>query len=220
MDANVISLADARRRRDRRTATGADRRARERRPVLCVFYFDLGDPFTYLAAERVELALPGAVWLPASAAALARDQGWADRAVREQARERAEALGVPLSWPEGGDDAALAANRAAAFASAAGRGAAFAVAAARLAFCGGFDLAHPEVLAEAAAAAGVDLDGCLKAAGDPGRDGEIEAAGRRLLAAGAERLPVLCLGPRLFAGEDQLSAGLACARSAPALTGA
>ena len=84
--------------------------------------------------------------------------------------------------------------RAAAYASEQGRGAAFALAAGRLAFCGGFDLDDPEILAEAAAAAGIGLDGCLQAVGELARDGAIEAAGRRLLAAGADRLPALRVG--------------------------
>jgi len=46
------------------------------------------------------------------------------------------------------------------------RGPAFVLAATRLAFCGGFDLDDPEVLAEAAAAAGLELDACLHAGGD------------------------------------------------------
>jgi len=53
----------------------------------------------------------------------------------------------------------------------------------RLAFCGGFDLDDPEVLAEAAAAAGVPLDDCLRAARDPALDAPALRAARRLLAA-------------------------------------
>src|SRR3712207_6951120 len=44
----------------------------------------------------------------------------------------------------------------------------------RLAFCGGYDLEDPEVLGEAAAAAGIGLDDCLRAARDEGRDGAME----------------------------------------------
>src|SRR4051794_31092132 len=72
MSATVISLDDARRRRETSRRTAGEL---HRRPALSVFYFDLADPFTYLAAERVQRALPGAVWRPASAAALARDAG-------------------------------------------------------------------------------------------------------------------------------------------------
>ena len=102
--------------------------------------------------------------------------------------------------------------RAAAFAAEQGRGGAFVLAAGRLAFCGGFDLDDPEILAEAAAAAGIRLDECLRAAGDARRDGAMEAAGRRLLAAGADRLPVLRIGRSLFWGEQRVGAAAAAVR--------
>jgi 2-hydroxychromene-2-carboxylate isomerase len=102
--------------------------------------------------------------------------------------------------------------RAASYAAQSGRGAAFVLAAGRLAFCGGFDLDDPEILAEAAAAAGVGLDGCLHAAGDRRRDGAIEAAARRLLAVGADRLPALRVGRSLFWGEGQVAEAAATAR--------
>jgi 2-hydroxychromene-2-carboxylate isomerase len=105
-----------------------------------------------------------------------------------------------------------AAMRAASFASEHGRGAPFVLAAGRLAFCGGFDLDDPEILAEAAAAAGIGMDGCLQAVGEVRRDGAIEAAGRRLLAAGADRLPALRVGPSLFWGEDRVADAAAAAR--------
>ncbi len=88
------------------------------------------------------------------------------------------------------------------------------LAATRLAFCGGFDLDDPEILAEAAAAAGVVLDDTLHAARDLGRDGAIEAAGRALLAAGADRLPALRIGRALYWGEERVGEALAAARFA------
>ena len=78
------------------------------------------------------------------------------------------------------------------------------LAASRLAFCGGFDIDDPELLAEAAAAAGIGLRETLAAAGDVARDGPIEEAGRTLLAAGATRLPALRVGRLLFCGEGRL----------------
>jgi hypothetical protein len=64
----------------------------------------------------------------------------------------------------------------------------------RLQWCGGFELDDPEVLAEAAAAAGLGLEDALHAGGDLGRDGAMEAVARRLLAAGADRLPAVVAG--------------------------
>ncbi|HWM10591.1 MAG TPA: DsbA family protein [Solirubrobacteraceae bacterium] len=195
------------------------RRARSRQrlvPVRAEFLFDLACPFTYLAAERVERAFDDVTWTAASAAALrggslASDEAAAD-AIRTAAEERAAALRLPLVWPENWPSEVPAAMRAAAHAAESGRGAGFVLAAGRLAFCGGFDLDDPEILAEAAAAAGVGLDGCLRAAGDRGRDGAMEAAGRRLLAVGADRLPALRVGRSLFWGEGQVGDASAAAR--------
>ena len=119
---------------------------------------------------------------------------------------------LPLEWPETWPAEVPAAMRVASHAAERGRGAAFVLAAGRLAFCGGFDLDDPEILVEAAAAAGLGLDDCLQAAGDRGRDGAIEAAGRRLLAAGADRLPALRIGRALYWGEEQVADAAAAAR--------
>jgi 2-hydroxychromene-2-carboxylate isomerase len=136
--------------------------------------------------------------------------------MRHMAGERAAMLRLPLSWPDSFPAEAPAAMRVAAFAAEVGRGAGFVLAAARLAFCGGFDLEDPEILAEAAAAAGIVLEDCLRAARDAGRDGPVEAAGRRLLAAGADRLPALRVGRALYWGEDRLSEAALAARLAAA----
>jgi 2-hydroxychromene-2-carboxylate isomerase len=182
------------------------------------FYFDLACPFTYLAAERVERSFDDVAWRPASTEALRRaslaDEPVHADAVRRAAEERAVALRLPLVWPERFPEAVPAAMRVAAHAADCGRGAAFVLAATRLAFCGGFDLDDPEILAEAAAAAGVVLDDTLHAARDEGRDGAIEAAGRALLAAGADRLPALRVGRALYWGEERVGEALAAARFA------
>jgi 2-hydroxychromene-2-carboxylate isomerase len=94
--------------------------------------------------------------------------------------------------------------RAAAFAAQAGQGGRFALAASRLAFCGGFDLEDPGVLAEAAKAAGLPVDECLAAAGDPRLDGPIDRAARALSARGVTVLPAVRTGRRLLAGERML----------------
>ena len=102
--------------------------------------------------------------------------------------------------------------RAAAFAAEQGRGAAFVLAAGRLAFCGGFDLDDPEILAEAAAAAGIGMEGCLQAMGDVRRDGAIEVAGRRLLGSGRRPPAGAARRPRPLWGEDRVAEAVAAAR--------
>lgn len=186
-----------------------------RRPRRATFSFDLGLPGTYLAAERVDRSFPGVRWQPAALGTLDGGQPLDDRRelakVMAEAETRAAVLRVPLVWPDRFPCEVRPAMRAAALACELGLGAPFVLAAGRLAFCGGFDLHDPEVLAEAAAAAGVPLDQCLSAAGDVSRDEAIEDAGRRLLALGAEQLPVLRVGGRVFCGEERLPEATAAA---------
>src|SRR4051812_2765685 len=179
---------------------------RERAGVSTAFHFDLADPGTYLAAERVDRLFPGIAWVPTSLAALRAPSS------AEEIVERARALRMPLVWPEHHPEPRPAAMRAAAYASEVGKGAAFALAATRLAFCGGFDLDDPEVLAEAAAAAGIGLRKALHAAGESARDEQMAAEGRRLMAAGADELPVVRVARLIFPGEARLGAASAAWR--------
>ena len=185
-------------------------------PARVEFLFDLSCPFSYLAAERVERVFDDVIWTPASMSALrcgspAADEAWLET-TRHTAERRAAELRLPLVWPESYPSEVPAAMRAASYAAERGRGAAFVLAAVRLAFCGGFDLEDPEILAEAAAAADIGMKGLLKVVGDQGRDGAIEAAGRRLLATGADRLPALRVGRSLFPGENRVAEAAAAAR--------
>jgi 2-hydroxychromene-2-carboxylate isomerase len=207
---DVIKLSERRDALRRRSA------GRQRERSRAQFFFDLASPFTYLAAERVERAFDDVVWTPASADALRRsslaDDHIGAAGVRRSAEERAAALRLPLVWPERFPADVSVAMRVASCAAEAGRGAAFVLAATRLAFCGGFDLDDPEILAEAAAAAGLVLDDCLQAARDEARDGQIEADGRRLLAVGADQLPALRVGRALYWGEERVGGALTAAR--------
>lgn len=171
-------------------------------PPRATLYFDLGSPYTYLAAERADRLFARLEWLPASADALHATELTED-GIRSVG-ERALLLGLPFVWPEEPPQPVRGAMRVASLAAERGCGAAFVLAASRLAFCGGFDIDDPEILAEAAAAAGIGLRETLDAAGDVARDGPIEEAGRLLLAAGASQLPALRVGRMLFCGEDRL----------------
>lgn len=173
-------------------------------------FFDLRSPLTYLAAERADRLFAGLGWVPASSDVLHAGDVELERV---QAAERAALLGLPLVWPDDEPYLVRGAMRVAALAAERGRGAAFVLAASRLAFCGGFDVDDPEILAEAAAAAGIGLGEALRAAGDIRRDGPIEEAGRQLLAAGAQRLPAVRVGRMLFCGEERLMEAAAAARA-------
>ena len=178
-------------------------------------WFDLASPSTYFAAERADRMFPGLAWCPVLPGPRSARTPLAtplrDLALRA-AGARATELRMPLVWPDHDPAAGRSAMRVAAFAADRAEASAFVLAASRLAFCGGFDLDDPEILAEAAAAAALPLDECLRAAGDRSRDAAMEAAGRRLTALGADRLPVLGLGRRLFCGEERLADAAAAAR--------
>lgn len=203
----VITLAEhrARRRRQRRPPGGGAR------PV---FYFDLGCPYSYLALERVDRLLPSARWRPARAEDLHATDPLADECARAAAERRARELGLPLVWPTTNARSPRHAMRAALHAVEHGRSAQFALAAARLAFCGGYDVDHPAVLAEAAAAASLDPDRALRAARNERLDEALEESGRRLLAAGATCLPAFGIGRSLHCGETSIGQAAAALHAA------
>jgi predicted DsbA family dithiol-disulfide isomerase len=99
-----------------------------------------------------------------------------------------------------------------------GVGSAFALAAGRLAFCGGYNLGDPAILAEAAAAAGIGLDACLDAAEDGTYDESLATNARALMALGVTQLPAFGVGARWFAGEASLDEASAWARVPMAAT--
>jgi 2-hydroxychromene-2-carboxylate isomerase len=176
-------------------------------PRAVAFHFDLACPFAYLAAESVDRLLPGVAWRP-TAPELPRPGARGER--RARALRRAQALRLPLQWPERLEDQDPAgAMRAAAWAAAQGRGGAFALAAGRLVFGGGFELADPELVTEAAAAAGLPPGAALRAAADDRWDGSLRREARRLRALGATALPAVRVGPRVFCGEEPVAAALA-----------
>lgn len=189
------------------------RPARQQSVASATFFFDLACPYTYLAAERIDRRFGEAHWRPASGRRVALSSPCvaaglaADRAA-EAAERRARELHMPLVWPERFPAPVPAAMRAATFALTQGRGAAFAIAVGRLAFCGGFDVDDPRMLAEAAAAAGLEVEATLAAAFDERRDRLVEAAGRALWVDGGSGVPTLRLEGRLYQGERAITAAM------------
>ncbi len=189
------------------------RRSVARRVGQPTFYFDLQSPYTYLAAERADRMFAGLRWLPAS---LPGAGGGAVTCEIERSAisGRAALLGLPLVWTVEPAVAGPGAMRVASLAIERGVGAQFVLAASRLMYCGGYSVDDPEILAEAAAAAGIDWREMLEAVGAAERDVAIEEVGRRLAAAGADRLPALRVGRTLFCGEDRLGEAAAARASA------
>lgn len=197
----VISL-------DARRAQVAARHGRPARRAA-TFYADLLAPETYLAAERIDRLFGAVSWVPVPALAL---PAVAEEDRRAYVTARARALRMPLVWPET-DVCSPRTLRIATLAAECGALGAFALAIGRLSFCGGFDVDDPEILAEAAAAAGLDLDACLRAAVDETRDSAPRQTAAALAARGADRLPALEIGATLFCGEERLPEALAAARA-------
>lgn len=208
---DVIDMAGHRRQRSA-VAERLDPRS-ARGPAT--FFFDLASPYAYLAAERVTRMFSDVRWVPVLEDAVGCGGAWMgdDGPAQQAATSRAAELRMPLVWPERMPVSCLAAMRVADYACAAERGESFVLAACRLAFCGGFDLDDPDILAEAAAAAGLPLGECLTAAGDRARDGVLIERGRRLAAQGAQSVPIMRVGRLLFCGEDRLLEAAAAARA-------
>jgi 2-hydroxychromene-2-carboxylate isomerase len=177
------------------------------------FFFDLGCPFSYLAAERVERTLGDVEWVPTAGAELGGALGAQSGAIRAEAERHAEALRLPLVWPDGFPGEVRRALRAAVHAAGLDAGSAFALAASRLAFCGGFDLEDPEILAEAAAAAGIPLDACIAAAADRSLDASLLATAHGLRRRGVTRLPAIRIVGRFFEGRRGLTEAHAMLRA-------
>jgi 2-hydroxychromene-2-carboxylate isomerase len=165
------------------------------------FFFDLACPFSYLAAERVERTLGDIEWVPTPSEALSSSVSDVQRdAVVMRASTIAQAARLPLVWPDNFPAAVPRAMRAALYAAEIGAGARFAVAASRMAFCGGFDLEKPSVLADVASAANIPARECLAAAAEDWRDEELQATASSLSTHGILELPVVGVKGRWFDG--------------------
>lgn len=172
------------------------------------FYFDLACPFSYLAAERVERTLGAVEWIPVPGSALPDGPprlGAALDEFRSRAELQAAELRLPLVWPTSYPSPVPWALRVAAYAGEVGAGSSFALAAARMAFCGGYNLEDPRVLAEVAAGSGLATDAWRAAAVDPLRDRELQAVASELRLRGVRALPVIRVAGRLRAAEAVLA---------------
>ena len=182
--------------------------------VFPTMYFDLAAPATYLVAERADRLIAGLRWRPAGCFTRLGDGSEHDLGA---IAERAAALELPFVRPTRVRRRLRHAMRVATLAAERGTGAAFVLAATRLMFCGDYDIEDPEVLAAAAAAAGIGTLEMRRATTDRRRDALIDRAGRELLIAGAyrvsaDRLPAVRVGDALFCGERRLGLAAAAAR--------
>lgn len=187
-----------------------------------LFLYDVGSPYAWLAAERVDEVFPEPVeWRPVLLGAIfqARDRGsWARTDARAEGmaevQRRAAAYGLPpVRWPEGWPGDGLHAMRAATYATQRGRGREYALAALRLAFTEGYDLSDPAGFLEAAEQAGLAPAEVEAAIATPEVKDALRAATDDALARGVVGVPTVVVGDAVFWGEDRLDEAAASARA-------
>jgi 2-hydroxychromene-2-carboxylate isomerase len=178
--------------------------------VQPVFYYDLGSPESYLAAERVMAALPVAPeWTPILAAGLPRFAPGDPGARRSAAESRAAELHVqPLRWPAAWPRDTRAAMVAATYAKQIGRAVAFSLAAFRQAFAGGRELDEDTILL-AGAACEMHPRAVLQALGRASIATALDAATAEAAAAGVIAVPALRIGETVLHGEEGVDAAAA-----------
>lgn len=185
------------------------------------FYFDLGSPFAYLAAERIHEVIPEPInWQPVSLGALFKLTGRSSWAVGGPERRQAGMVEVerralsyklpPVRWPDSWPGNYLTAMRAVTFAQGTGCAREFVVRAFRNAFQEGHDLSIPARVLEVASDAGFDPKEVDEATSDP----EVKLALRQATDAahqlGVFGVPTLAIDDELFWGDDRLEDAAAC----------
>jgi 2-hydroxychromene-2-carboxylate isomerase len=205
------------------------------------FYFDLGSPYAYLAAERLAGELPAeqlagergvaeravvappdsVAWQPVSLGALfnlAGRSSWSlgdperRRAGIAEVERRAELYGLPpLRWPEPWPSNYLFAMRACTYAFQVGVGREFALRAFRSSFQHGHDLGLPEHVLALAGEMGLEPGAVREATEDPGVKLALRTATEAAHGIGVFGVPTLAVGEELFWGEDRLQDAVAAA---------
>lgn len=177
------------------------------------FFVDVGSPFAWLAAERVESVLGSeVVWEPVLLGAIFATRGsgsWSLTDARadgiEEVERRALAYGLgPVRWPEPWPGNTLLAMRCAVAACEFGAGRAFLLAALRLGFVDGRDLSDPAAVADAASAAGIEGEALLAAASSPSVKAALRERTDAAIALGVRGVPSVVVGDQAFWGDDRL----------------
>jgi 2-hydroxychromene-2-carboxylate isomerase len=182
-----------------------------------VFYFDLGSPYAYLAAERIASVFDDAgaehpEWQPVLLGGLFQRFGrssWGqgpdrDEGMREVER-RAQAYGLPpIRWPEPWPGNMLTAMRTATFAKEIGRTVAFSLAAFRQQFAAGRDLSEADNVYIAAAASELHPRSLSTAVARDAIKQRLREATDHAGDRGVFGVPAVVVGDEVFWGDDQL----------------
>lgn len=189
------------------------------------FYFDLGSPYAYLAAERVSGLFAAArleqpEWQPILLGGLFRHfdrDSWGNGPEREagmaEVERRGAAYGLPpIVWPDPWPGNTLAAMRVATFAKQTGRAVSFSLAAFRQSFAAGRDLTDVDNVMIAGAACELHPRALLKAIETKSVKEALREATDGAAARGVEGVPALVVGDEVFWGDDRLEDGVEAAR--------
>lgn len=179
------------------------------------FYFDLGSPYAYLAAARIDGLFETPVqWQPISLGALFKLTGrssWSlgdpqrrERGMAEVERRAREYGLPPLRWPDPWPGNYLTAMRAATYAQQRGRLREFADSAFCSAFQQGADLSVAANVSAAARDAGLDPEDVERAVRDPDVKLALRAATDAAHELGVIGVPTVAIDGELFWGEDRL----------------
>jgi 2-hydroxychromene-2-carboxylate isomerase len=178
-----------------------------------VFYYDLGSPYSYIAAERVNSVLPEVpVWQPILLGAVFKATGrssWGHGPARAEGmgevERRAAVRGLPtVRWPDPWPPNTLTAMRAAIFAQDAGRTVAFSLAAFRQAFAAGRDLGDLDNVLLAAAACELHPRAVTKGIETRAVKDRLRAETEAAVERGVTGVPTVAASGRLWWGEDRL----------------
>jgi 2-hydroxychromene-2-carboxylate isomerase len=186
------------------------------------FFYDLGSPYAYLAAERVHGLFAEAggeppEWQPILLGGLFKRFGrdsWANGSGRKEGmrevERRAAAYGLPpIEWPRPFPGNTLVAMRAATYAKELGRTVSFSLAAFRQAFAAGRDLSDPDNVVLSAAASELHPRALLAAVERDSMKRALRDATERAGDLGVRGVPSIVVGGEVFWGDDRLAEAVA-----------
>jgi 2-hydroxychromene-2-carboxylate isomerase len=191
---------------------------------VITFYFDVGSPYAYLAAERVQGVLPEpARWQPVLLGGLFKLTGRSSWALGDYRRRqsgmaeierRARGYGLaPIRWPDPWPTDYLPAMRVVTWAFATGHGHEVATRLFRDAFQRGRELSIEAHVLAAVASVGLDRGEAREAIRDPQVKASLREATESAHALGVFGVPTVEVAGELFWGDDRLEDAAAYAVS-------
>ena len=180
------------------------------------FYYDLGSPYAYLTAHRIDETFDvdtPVEWIPVLLGGIFKAGGrssWAETGRRadgmHEVERRAAAYEMPLfSWPVEWPNNGLTAMRVAAWAHENNAGRRFARAAFIEQFIRGNALSERAHIEAAAECAGLDPAQALAGAQDPAIKAILKDNTEKAIELGVTGVPTVAVGDELFWGDDRLA---------------